>query len=823
MPQKNANGLTFEDLRDHLVASVGSAVEIATADIAGGLTGVLADYLGLTTLRLENVRLLEQGEAAVRVAGPVRLSAGGNRKIEIGVDARFTRARSGIGYTVIFAVTPSATKAMLGDLARVLDALPVEMSGMWVALSSETQGTIHVHTPGHELGEAVIEAGHSYMFRLGGSLLNSLKLDRTIFYLANFPGALNFNTRTRIVLPIGPLLQVTVRSIGIEGAQAIRFAGEGVFDFFGQKLEIPADVRVSTAGVAFQIGLGRFIPKIDAPLFKFLVLDRVIASVDGSLAGYAVGVEGDFAIAGSGNTGRFLVKYSSGPSNGIPDLFELKSSRLTLSDVATLASGFEVRLPQSIDRVIELRETYIYTAQKPGMITMSGVPSEVGIKAYSNVTLLGYKTYGEVEAVAGRFAARFQFAPIKLGNIIEISGSGAGSPRGFSGNNVGKNAIMVEVDSRNHSAAASLKVRLFGQSTIDVVGKLNDRSMDFVIKAKLPQPLGETGFSAAMANDTATLRARVQMEVSVKADWGSGKFSINKAAKVEADLKIEARPGSATGRADVRASLGPVQLAFPLDFDPLDVNGLVEKIQREVEKQIVAALENAVKWLEAILDETIEFFEDSARLAAAIGFELNRRFGKSAEQAAAALRDAGYDINNAYLVLENGFGAGYENIRDLLQVAGGFAERAVLDWMREIGKADVAKFTAHTVADFMMRAGYGTEKAIAEIHDMLRDTKLTAEVMGQLVRSPKEVAKFLFKAGVSVGHAAEYLAEGFALLTKEALKDTLTAVGFPAKQVGPVLETVWRESGRALENIRDELGRGWKKYTRPTIRWRVTW
>jgi len=827
MTRKSLNGPEFDSLRDQLVAAAGGAVEIAVGDIATDLAGILTEYLGLASLKLQQFQMLEDGEAAVRFTSVIKLPIPHNpsRKVEIGIDARFRRAGSGIGYTIIFAVSPAAAQAMLGDLGRVLKALPVPMQGLWLSLSSDAAGAIRIDTPGQELGEAVVEAGRGYMFRLGGRLLKDLGLDQTVFYLSNFPDSLRFATRTRIVVPIGPLLQFTIQSIAIEGAQAIAFTGEGIFDFFGQKLAFQAMIRLTATGVSFGIDLGRFVPQIDQALFKPLTLTRAVASFDGTLASYAVGIEGDFVIAGSGNGGGFAVKYATGAPNMIPDLFELESNRLILSDIATLATGFTVTLPPFLDRIIILENSYIYFAKQPGLITRSGVPSVAGIRAHSNISLLGYKTYGEVNAVAGnKIGAKFQFAPIKLGNVIEISGSGQGSPRGFSGNQVGKNAIMVELDGENRSAAGSLKVRLFGQTAVDAIGALSDRSLDFIVKAKLPPPIGETSFAAALEHDTVTLSAGIHMSVDVKAEWGFGKFRIAKAASVDADLKIIAKPNGATGRAEVRAALGPIKLAFPVDFDPLDMQGLVEKIRKEVEKQVLEALKQAVVWLQAVLDETIEFLRETAELAEAIGYELRHTFSKTAKQAAAALREAGYQINNAYLILEKGFGAGWDNFRDLLQEAGGYAEREVVEWIHKICDLDEPRFAARTVADIFLMNGYGMDRTIAEVQSMLNDVKLVAEVIGQLRDAPREVARFLFNAGVGAKEAADYIAQGFYRLSREAVTATLTETGYAAREVTRAVENVWRESGRVIDNIRNELGRAWSRYApRVTIRWRVRW
>lgn len=826
MPRHKQDMLTFEGLRDLIVASAGGAVDIAVGQVAGELASALTNYLGLTTLRLQQFRMLEQGEAAVQIAGTIKLPIVENsgRKVDIGVDARFWRAGSRIGYTIVFAVSPAATRAMLGDLARVLDALPVQMNGLWLSLSSDQRGVMRIETPGQELGEAVIQAGCSYLFRLGGQLLKTLKLEDAVFYLANFPDSLNFKTETRIVIPIGSLIQFTIKSISVEGAQAIGFTGEGELDFFGQKVVFLATIRLTTGSVAFEIDLGRFVPRIDHPFFKPLTLTRAAASIEGSLSSYAVGVSGEFVIAGSGNKGAFLVKYATGAPTPLPDLFELESNQLILSDLATLATGVPITLPPLLDRVIVLSNSYVYYARVPNLVTRSGVPSIPGVKGHSNVSLLGYKAYGEISAVGEKFAANFQFAPIKLGNVIEISGSGQGSPRGYIGNGVGKNAVLIAVDSDNRTAAASLKVRFLGQASIDTIGSLKDDALSFMVKAKLPAPLGETTFSAEFGHETATIITTISMPVGVKADWGGGKFSIAKAAQVEADLKIVAGPSGAKARADIRASLGPVKLAFPIDFDPLDMAGLVARIQREVAEKIIEELKDAVKWLSAVLEGAIEFTMGTAQLAEAIGEELKRGFKRTAEQAAAALREAGYHINNAYLVLELGFEAGYENLRDLLQEAGGYTERAVVDWIREVSEADVAKFTVRTVGDIMLRAGYGTERAIAEVQSILKDVKLTAEVLGQLVDSPREVARFLKNAGVGVEQAAAYLAEGFYRLTQDAIKSTLVDTGYAAKAVTQAIENVWRESGRVIENVRDELGRFWSRYeVRVTVRWRVRW
>jgi hypothetical protein len=811
----------FDQLHAELSAVATGTYELALGQVAGDLAGAVQDLLGLALLKVEALKVPEIDNSHIRLTGLVRIPVRRGRTADIAVEAWFTRAGSGMDYTFAFAPAKDALAILAGDLRRVLDLLPVGVDDLWFTLSSIDVAASRIAIPGRELADVAIVRGRGILFRLEGRLLDLLQLGDTVFYLAGLAQPLRFETKLDVSARIGHLLTLQVSSITVNGADSITLFGQAAFRLFDGELVFDTALGLTSRAISLNIPVPQeFVASFNRAMFQPLVFSDAVVRLSGTVSSYAVGLSGRFKIKGSGNGGAFLAMYAAGNVTPIPDLFELQADRLTLSDAVTVMAGAPIALPSFLDRIVTLEQTYLYYTDRPNLPTLSGVPSVPGAKVHSNVTLLGYKAYGEFSSVPDGFKAKLLLAPIKLGTLIEIKGKAAGSPKGYRGNSIGAKAIQLEIDGVSRQAVASIDVSLFGQASVGCVATLSENAMDFAVDISLPPPLGTTRFIGALTHQSVALAADFRTEVGVDAEWGYGRMKIAKAAQVEGKIKVVAGPASATGSCDVRVSLGPVSLAFGLSFDPGHIDKLPQMIRDEVIKRVLDALKQVTVWLEAVLDGTIEFVIDVANTAEWIAYEMRDTFKVVGKEAVIALKKAGYTFNKAYLVLNEIEEVALRRVMDVMSDAAAYTEQEVIEWFKTITTFPKPEFTARMVAELLLDNGMSPERVIEEVQKLVKDVPLVAEVLGQLRRPIFEVVEFLQEAKIDAAKAAELLVRAFWQINKQVVAEALKGGGYAVSEATQAAENIFRESGRFAENVRDEVRRSWDRYKPEiTIRW----
>jgi hypothetical protein len=814
--------ITFDQLRE-AISGAGQTFELAVTGISTELSRGVQEILGIAALKLDQLSVRELSDARVRFTGVIGIPLGRGRTADVWIEARFMRAGSGLDYVLAFAPASEALPALLGDLRRSLDRLPIGVEGLWFTLSSIALDATSLEIPGRALPDVAIESGRSFLFRLKGQLLRALELDKAVFYLGGFEPPIRFKTKIDRSIKLGSLLALEVSSIAVNGADKITFVGKATFRLFDGELLFDAALELGDTGVAIKIPVPQeFIAPFNQAMFQPLMFSNAEIGLNGTLSNLSVSLGGDFKIKGSGHGGPFFVTYTTGNPPPIPNLFELESDRLTLSDVVTVMTGVPVALPAFLDRLVVLERTYLYYADRTGMPTRSGVPSVAGAKGHGDIVVLGYRGYGEFAVVAGGAgSARLLLAPIKFGRLVEIRGRATGSPQGFRGVRVGANAIQFQLDSQTRKAVASVEVAAFGKASVSVLAEISTTAITFDLAVSLPPPLGTTVFVGSLGRDRIEFAANSRIEIGVDADWGIGRMKIAKAAQADVTIKIAATPTGARGDADVRVTLGPLKFAFGLSFDPGRIDDLPEMIRKEVVNRALAALKDAATWLMALADGTIAFVEDAADAAFWIAHELRENFKITAEKAAALLKSAGYEFNRAYMIMNEIQSLAIDRVIDAMCGAAAYAEREAVKWVKTILQVDEQRFTALMVGEVLLNNGMSPRKVIEEVRDLVKDVSGAAEVLGKLERPVFEVVDFLQSTQTNATRAAEILVRTFLDIDKAIVKESLKAGGYTVNEATEAAENVFREAGRFAENVRDEARRTWRRFAGrlPNIKW----
>ena len=813
--------LTYEALRFLLQSAIAKgAVELDVAAVAGDLLGPVRDLLDVDVIAIDDLVVPRIDEREIRLRGEFRLPVGGGRrraKPAILIQATFTNTDGGLGYTLALVPNEAALDAIAGELRAILDVLPVELGALWVTLSSVKVPSLAIEIPGYEIAAAVIEQGRGYLLRLESNLLEALRLEKHVFAIAERLDPIQLSTQTRIELHVLPMLDLTITRISLDDKRSITVAGDGTITLFGTTLAIKnSELSLSLQSISARIPIQQFVAPFDSALLRSIELLDTHATFTGSLSACAVGMDGRFIVAGSKNSGTFSFAYAVGATKPIPDVFELEANRFTISDAFTIMSGAVVTMPEVIDRLVVLERVYIYYATMEGLKTRSGVRSTYGVRAHADVDVCGYRAYGEIEANQDEFRAAVALSPISLGNVIEISGKGGGTAAGYRGSQVENDGMLFEMDRASKTARADIEVELLGQVAPGVVARLANQSIAFNVPLKLPG-LHQLDFGAQLVKDRIALEAEFELEVKVPGEWTYDAFRIRELARVQGHVRIDAGLQTASARVDATVIFGPLKAAIGFEIDPGDLGKVAQRVIAQAVASVTDLLKDATKWLEALAAGVIEFLRDD--LPYYIGHTLEHSFNQAGNEAAKALKKAGYEVEKAAGILLKGQKMATDEILDTLKGAESFAEEEIIGHLKRWGKLDddVSNVAAN-VGILLLANGVAPDRVIKELGDILKkDAPAVAKTLELLGRPAHEAVQVLKDAGQSAEQAVKWVLETFGKVAEEVLADTLKIVNYPEAVATRAVRDITREVLRAGTNAGNELERGWKRH-RPRVK-----
>jgi len=777
------------------------------AALAPELVPPLQDLLRVAQVRLDAVKA-EVADAEVRVVGTWKLPA---ISLPFLVEARFRPAGAGIGCRFAIAPVRNPLDAIGGDLARAARLLPIKPSDFWITLSTTEERAAHIGIEGHEVANALIARGAGYLMRFDGQLLRLLSLQQTVFSLAAGLDTPAFRANLDARLRIGELLELDLEQLAFAGKNQLSITGTGILRLFGATLTCKGDLALGLQSMGFSTDVDPVVKLLDRAFFRGFSLKRSRATLNGTLTAYSVGVAGDFVIAGSNHTGAYEAQYAAGNTTPFPDLFQLNASRLTPSDALTVMSGIVVGLPRAIDRLVVLENVHLYYSTRDGLATRSGVPSRQGAAMHGDVVLLGYRGYVEAQAFGDAYRLRLLLDPINVGGILEISGSGEATPAAYNGTKVKAGGILLEVDTQQKQVAGSLKVRFLKQVSAGVRADLRDDALAFEVDASFTKPLGKLKFASVLVHEQVRMTAGIDIQVGVS-DFG---VRIPRLAGVKGSVAVAANAKSSTTRVDATIHLGPLSLPLSLTLDATELEELASAIEKAVEREVSKALADAAKWLmvalEGLLKSGVQQIEQGL---SEIGAEFQKRFKCTGEETARLLKQAGYAMEQALWVLSD------NPIKDLMKTfgtAGAYTVSEIAAGFAKLCNQAKPEYLAREVGHLLNAGGLRAEELANVVAGLAKDTQRAAEALVQIGRPVREVAKFLFDAKKTVVQAAEIIGGAFGDLEKETLKQSLKLVGYAEKEVAKVVDNLWREGGRFVKNLHDEMKRAWDRYT-PSIR-----
>jgi hypothetical protein len=805
MTNTDATYLSFAELKQQVQAAQQTgALALDLAALAPDLGPLLADVLRYAQLQLGALQA-QVSDARVSVRGEWQVGS-----VRFGVEAQFVAAGSGFETTVVIAPLQNPLQELGGDLRRILLLLPIRPADFWVTLSTLAQPAARIAIEGHEVADAAIAEGRGYLMRFEGPLLKKIGLADTVFSLAErlttpvFTAKLNQHIRIA-----GDLIELQLRGLTFASLEQLTITGAGTIRLFGVRLTCNGDLAFGLGSIGFNANVDAVVSQLDRFFFRGYKLKNSHVSVNGTVESYSVGVSGDFVINGTGHGGSYEAQWSAGNITPIPDLFQLQAARLTPSDALTVMTGVTISLP-AIDQLLTLDGVYMYYALQDGLPTRSHVPSRRFAALHSDVMVLGYRGYAEMAVFENASRLKLLLTPIKLGDVLEISGMGTATPGTYTGTKVKAGGIALEVDTEQKKVAGNLKVRFLRRAEVACAADLRERGMHFELKVALPQPIPELKFEVGVEHERAQMAAGFAVDIGVD-DFG---VHIPRLAAVSGTVAFDVTPTSANGKVTAAIKLGPLSLPLSLAVDAKDIERLPKLIEEAVQKLVNDALANAVNWLRVALEGLLRSgTQEIEKRLYQVGKEFARLFHQTPQQAAKALKDAGYAFEQAFWVLAD------NPLTDLMETfgtAGAYTAEQIVDTLKKICDHVKPEYVARDVGSLLQQGGMATADVARHVLGIARDVGKAAEALVDC-QTVKEIGDFLHGAGKTTGQAAEILGGAFGDLDKEVTKQAMKAAHFAEQEVEQAVERLWTAGGELVKNLQREFERAWRQYT-PRIR-----
>ncbi|GAB3097792.1 hypothetical protein [Lysobacter terrae] len=797
---------SFAELQQQVKEGVRvGALLLDLAMLAPQLAPKLENLLSLAKIQLGALKA-EIGDTEIRVRGTWKLAS-----TTFGVEACFAYAGSGIDCTVAIAPTRNLLTAVGGDLALILKALPIKPADFWITLSTVERRSARIAIEGHEVADAVIAEGRGYLMRFEGRLLELAQLEKVVLSLTDGLEQPVFHVNLNKKISIKPLLDLQLDGLTFANAQQLTITGAATLHLFGATLACAGDLALSARSIGFSADVDPIVKMLDHVFFHAFTLQKSRATITGTLDAYVVGLAGEFKISGSPDGGRYQAQYSSGNTTPFPDLFELDAGRITPSDALTVMTGVPIQLPNALDRLVVLESVYLYYAAFDGRPTLSGVPSRRGAALHGDIVLLGYRGYVAAEAFEDSYRLALLLNPINLG-IIEIGGSGEATPATYKGTKVKPGAIRLELDTKKKQAAGDIKIRFLQQAVVTQRATLGEHGLEFAYVISLPQPLGNREYACALEHERVRMTTGLDIEVGIS-DFG---VHIPRLASVQGSISIDAGKSGATATVSATIQLGPLSLPLSLTISAADLAKLPQAIEGEVENKVAEALGKALNWLRVALEGLLKSgTREIQRGLMKIGDELSHRFeGLSAKDAARALKDAGYAMEQALWVLAKN---PLEDLMSTFGAAGAYTVDEIVGGLSKLCNQAKPEYLAREIGGLLSTGGLVGEPLARVVMGLSKDIKKAAEALGQIGRSAEEVAAFLIGTKTPVAEAATILGGAFLQIEKETLKNAMKAAGYAEREITKFLDKLWDEGGKLVTNLRNEVKRAWDRYA-PSIK-----
>jgi hypothetical protein len=799
--------MTFEDL--HSLANQARSTRTFVLDVGQ----FAADAVQAFRLFLETPAVTIQG-VVVALASPNEIILRGTCQLGFRLDCelRFFREQAGIGYSLTFATRRPASM-LKGELRKVADLVNIDT--LWWTASSRAIDAFDIAISGLEAKAMRIREGfENFHIRIDNPILRTLGLADAVFDVLLSGSIPSFSIALKRDFALPPVLKARFNKVTISPDGRITFDSEVMLKLLGQDLgPIPALLGFEPDRVAIRLPVPGTLAMPAGLPFKTIALKNTFVEVAGQLNGgnYGVAADGDFTLPGTGHGGDFRFKYSAGNATPIPDMIHLTAETLTLSDAMTLVSPVPIRLPTAIDKMIAIRNAYLYYSAGPD-VSRDGVPIEPGTTARGSVTVLGQAGYFSADYRPDGLRAAVLTNAIRIGDILVLRGFGVTAPRQYRGPAFASDAMAISLDTVAGTASADLQVQFLGKPLQRLMASIEQTGLRVETRTSLPN-LPELKMAVLADNRLASLEGDFNFasQIDLELPAGLQGFRLRGAARVSGQLAVE-QPVGGQPISSVTATLELMSFRVSATFgiDPSKINDLANQALQHLLEEAKKVLNNALEFVKAFLSGAVKYVLSGVDAAEKLVAALVNKFNTTAEGVVALMNEAGATATQALDFVREGAAAFgqlvYSKVIEALRVLYNAEEAlaAMRHWAEQFG-GDVARY-AENLACLLKQGGYAAEviakEAWAYVQHLEKKFEAYVSALAWGGLDSKQVAKALKSLSVSVEDAGKLIGKMFGT---DILKAALTpAYGLAeATRVG---ENVSREMGRFGRNVEREIG-----------------
>jgi hypothetical protein len=443
-------------------------------------------------------------------------------------------------------------------------------------------------------------------------------------------------------------------------------------------------------------------------------------------------------------------------------------------------------------RDLSVRDLMLYWCDAPaGLQLPDGTWARPGFGFNATLDLYGFRLHGALKIDPAGITGDACMDPVHVQGVIDVTGRGAGTPATYLGQatvKAGGPDLRVSTLASPY-LAVDWQVVLFGTAAQTVNAEVTRSGFTFSVTNAGP------GYSSALS---ATLRLPGHLELA---------FSV--LLNLDLDLGVvngvhlgQVHVANTSMAASLVASASPdltilVNGAFSFEgtsytMPQLSVN-VPFKGLADLPRRIFDQLKNETTTVFAELRTSADAYLELAhkgvvKAGTDLGSVLRGAFQQTANQAAAAMKTAGYQINEIGAALQRGYGATAQQAAATLKQAG-----------YAVGEVAAALRTAYGLAadqaaSALKQAGY----AAGEIADALKTAYGTAA---------DKAAQFLKEAGFTVSQVAGALSVGYGIAV-EQIAQLLKQAGYSFDDIGVALHADFGLSPDQLAAVLRSIGDG---------------
>lgn len=500
----------------------------------------------------------------------------------------------------------------------------------------------------------------------------------------------------------------------------------------------------------------------------------------------------------------------------IPDplLLSFQAAEISVSEVlAAFAPRAEHALPDWLTR-LRFVDVGFFWAESV-VVMPDGTTARPGLAFHGGVQVLDFQAYAALSIDATGIAGELMLAPIHVGGVLDLTGSGAGVFRSQHGGQSvaptvlpGKSPAPAErvqlvapggpvVQFRTHQSPwlyASIHASLFGAVSADVEALISSEGVHFLLRAAITDAVvAELDCTVSKSG----LAAHAEFGVHLRADLGPIRIlgqdlgTIHLDAGFDLKMALEVTAGHFLLKLDGDFEFEGARLTFPtlrIEVAPSSLAELPERLIRHLGENLEHVFADLFAEAGRLLEEAAREVEEAAEAVA-------REVEKAGE---AALEEAKRIAEAAEQAVER---AAHEVAAE--------AERV------EKEAEEIARAAAEEVAAVARAAEQEVERIAAEVAEVARKAEQEIEAIGAEIgreavaveQAVVQVAQAALAEVERIGRAVEAEVQQLLADARRAAESVIAAARQVVQALEHEAEALWNEAKRLAEAAADALRR----------------